>query len=236
MLFIISLALVPALIFAAKENKTAELVADKTNFNFQTTREGIDVPVSFTLTNVGTGVVQIKNVLKSAGCLAPEKLTKNSLAPGESIKLEYLFRTTGSGGKTVNKWIHINYNNPRLSPLELTVTGKVLPVEPYQAPLGELLFNFYILVDIQSPVEFAQEHFIGAVNIPNKQLGQWASNLPADIKKNVLIYLCSKDGTQSDQAAQTLRKKGLKNCLSLVGGLQEWKKQYQQKLLVSGKW
>lgn len=205
-------------------------------YDFGTAREGTNVPVTFTIKNTGTEEVKIEKTTQAAGCVAPGPSIKDTLAPGESVKLDYIFESLGYGGTSVNKWIKIYYNNPNLSPLELTVTGKVVPVEPYQAPVGEVMYNFSVLVDIESPNDFAKEHIIGAINVPYEQLDKWTANVSKDVKDNTIIYLCSKDGAQSDKAAQMLREKGFSHCLSLVGGLIEWKQQYGEGLLIRGKW
>ena len=232
---VVSLLLISTVTFAALKS-VAKLVAAEARYDFGTVREGINVPVTFTVTNLGADEAKVEKVLQAAGCISSGPPFEGTLAPGESARLEYIFESLGYGGVSVSKWIRIYYNNPKLSPLELTVTGKVLPVEPYQAPVGELMYNFFVLVDVQSQESFAKEHIIGAINVPYEELSKWASNASKNVKDNAIIYLCSKDGTKSDKAAQMLRKKGFSHCLSLVGGLTEWKEQYGMGLLISGRW
>ena len=195
-----------------------------------TVREGTDPHVSFTLINVGTAEARITiDDLSKGGCTAVSMIPK--ILPGDSSKLEFIFETLGYGGRTDTRRIRINYNNPFLSPLELSVSAKILSPEPYQAALGELWYNFYVLVDVRSPDAFTREHLVGSINVPLKELKAWAAQLP----KYLLIYLISDNGRESDKAAKMLRKDGFSECVSLVGGLKEWKRRYhKKKLLISG--
>jgi len=221
---------------AVQKSTGPKLTAVENHYDFGSTREGTNVPVKFAVTNTGTKQVRIEKITQAAGCVAPGPPIKNTLAPGESIQLDYIFESLGYGGVAVNKWIKIYYNNTKLSPLELTVTGKVIAAEPYQAPVGEAMYNFSVFIDVESPNGFAAEHVIGAINVPYEQLNKWAAGVSTHVKDNTVIYLCSKDGTKGNEAAQMLRKKGFKHSISLVGGLREWKKQHGRGLIVRGKW
>jgi len=149
--------------------------------------------------------------------------------------LDYIFQSLGYGGASVNKHIEIHYNNRKLSPLKLKVKGKVLPLESFQAPLGELTYNFFVLVDIRSPERFIKEHIIGAINVPHEKIDKWASDVSKSISDELIIYLYSEEGQKSDEAAKRLREKGYAHFISIVGGLKEWKNQNGKKFLISGK-
>ena len=193
-------------------------------------KEGTYPHVSFTITNVGEDETRILvRDLSKGGCTSVGS-PKQKLAPGESTELEFIFETLGFGGSSTTRKILIHYNNPKSSPLSLSVSAKVLPVESYQIPVGELLYNFFVLVDIRSQEDFIEEHISGAINVPYDELDKWSF----DISRDLLIYLYSEDGAKSDKAAMALREKGLSECYSMVGGLQEWKKQYGYRYLISG--
>ncbi|MCK4789115.1 MAG: DUF1573 domain-containing protein [Desulfobacteraceae bacterium] len=212
-----------------------KLIAQKSFFDFGSIREGMDVPVSFTITNTGGDMVHILEVRTFAACVQSRPLDKHNLAPGESMELDYIFESLGYGGISINKTIEIHYNNKKLSPLRLQVKGKVLPLETYQAPLGELTYNFFILVDIRPPEHFMKEHIIGATNVPYEKIVDWAAHVAKRISEEIVIYLYSEDGIKSDQAAKMLRKKGYPQYISLVGGLKEWRRQHGKRLLVPGR-
>ena len=213
---------------------SVKLIAEKSQFNFGTVREGVNAAVKFKITNAGTEAAKINEIRTFAACVESRPLPKNELAPGESMELEYVFESLGYGGVSVDKQIEIFYNNRKLSPLKLLVKGKVLPLESYQASLGELTYNFFVLIDVRPRENFLKEHIIGAINIPYKKLARWATDVSGNLSKEIVIYLYSENGTKSDEAAKKLRQKGYSQYISLVGGLKEWKRQEGMKLLVAG--
>lgn len=212
-----------------------KLTAVNPNYDFGTVREGINVPVEFTIKNTGTQPARIDKILQSTHCVTSGSVPEEKLAPGESIQLEFRFQSLGYGDVDVSKWIEIHYNDKN-SPLKLTVTGHVTPVEPFQAPVGELMYNFFVLVDIRSEAQFHQSHIAGAIHVPENQLMEWGRKIAPNLKDDVLFYLYSETGIKSDKMAKQLQKQGISNCYSLVGGLKEWKKRYATEYLVSGKY
>lgn len=215
--------------------EASELTSDKLTFDFGTIKEGTSARVTFTIFNTGAKEVQIREIRTFSSCVEARPLAQRNLAPGKKLILEYIFESLGYGGASVNKDIEIHYNNNRLSPLRLKVKGKVLSLEPYQAPLGELTYNFFVLIDIRSGQSFAQEHIIGAINVPFAKIDKWAADVSQVISDELIIYLYSEDGTESDKAAKMLRDKGYSQYISLVGGLKEWKNQRGKKFLISGR-
>lgn len=208
----------------------SNLVAvDGTNRDLGIVKEGTNPHVFFTLANIGTDETSVRvHDLSKGGCTSVSSIPK--LAPGDTAQLELIFQTLGYGGRTPTRRVQIHYGNPEFSPLELSVTAKIIPPEPYQVLIGELRYNFFVLIDIRSPEAFAREHIVGAINVPQKELTGLVTNLP----KYLLIYLYSEDGTKSDEAALMLRAKGFSECLSIVGGLNEWKQRYGKSHLISG--
>jgi rhodanese-related sulfurtransferase len=234
--FFAALGLALILIFSTSFFLRAQqLTADKLVFDFGTIREGMNVSVNFTISNQGSKKAQIKEIRTFAACVESRPLVQRSLAPGEKMTLDFLFASLGYGGATVDKNIEIHYDNPRLSPLKLSVRGKVLALEPYQAPIGEMTYNFFILVDLRPQESFAKEHIIGSINVPSKIIEQWVSEVSKSFSAELIIYLFSEDGIESDREAKALREKGYSQFISLVGGLKEWKQQLGTKFLVSGK-
>ena len=212
-----------------------ELTSDKLTFDFGTVREGANARVTFTIINTGNKEVQIREIRTFSACVEARPLAQRNLPPGKKLTLEYIFESLGYGGVSVNKSIEIHYNNNKLSPLMLNVKGKVLSLEPYQAPLGELSYNFFVLIDIRSEQSFAQEHIIGAINVPLEKIDKWAADVSQVISDELIIYLYSEDGTESDKAAKMLRDKGHSQYISIVGGLKEWKNQKGKRFLISSR-
>ncbi len=232
----ITLVLASVLIFLTSLFLRAqELTADKSTFDFGTIREGININVNFTIWNKGSKEAEIKEIRTFAACVEARPIAQRSLAPGEKVKMDFVFESLGYGGASVDKNIEIHYDNPRLSPLKLKVKGRVLALEAYQAPIGEMTYNFFVLIDLRPPESFAKEHIIGAVNVPSRMMEQWVSEASKSFSAELIIYLYCEDGTESDRTAKILREKGYSQFISLVGGLKEWKQQLGTKFLISGK-
>ena len=219
--------MMPYLSFASEGLKPDRFV-----FDFGTIREGIHAPVSFTLSNSGGKSIVIKEIRTFAACVESQPLEKRRLRPGESLRLQYVFESLGYGGVAINKKIEIHTDSGE-SPLSLTVRGKVLPLESHQSPIGELLYNYYVLIDLRSPDAFSQGHIAGAINIPAHRFENWARTFADAFSDEAIIYLISEDGTQSDEIARRMEKEGL-GVLSLVGGMAEWKRRYGVKHLITG--
>lgn len=192
--------------------------------------EGTRVSVTFTLVN--TGKAEASGItledLSKGGCSTVS--TVSGLSAGDSAKLEFLFETLGYGGKKETREVEIRYGNPESSPLKLSVTAEVLPVENWQVPIGELHYNFFILLDVRDETAFREGHIAGAIHMPGDRLLSWAFALPKDF----LIYLYSEDGTLSDSLARQMQAEGFTQALSMVGGMQEWKRMYGERVIIEG--
>jgi rhodanese-related sulfurtransferase len=211
------------------------LSVKKKSFDFGTVQEGIHVPVSFVIANSGTTTVKLKQIRTFASCVQSRPISNKRLKPGKSVKLEFIFESLGYGGISVNKLIEIHYNNPDSSPLQLRVQGEVTPLQSFQAPLGEIVYNFFVFIDLRSKDQFKKEHIIGAINIPAENIEQWVKKNAKRLSSEMIIYLFSKDGKVSDRMAHKLQEDGYMPFISIVGGLKEWKRQYGTKWLISGK-
>jgi len=202
-------------------------------FNFGTIVEGINVPVSFEIINSGTETVHIEQIRTFSSCVETHPIEKKKLKPGENLRLDYIFESLGYGGVLINKKIELYYKGSN-KPLVLRVKGSVLPLKPYQAPLGEMTYNFFILIDVRSPKLFRKEHIIGAINIPSETIFEWIERFSNSLSEDMIIYLYSDDTAESTRIAKLLHKKGYKQFISLVGGLNEWKKLHGSKWIISG--
>ena len=206
------------------------IVTDGESRNLGEVKEGVKTHVTFTLKNIGNARATEISVhdLSKGGCTAVSKISE--LAAGDSAKLKFIFETLGYGGKKQLRQVKVRYNNPELSPIILSVVADVLPTEHHQVPIGELFYNFFVLVDVRERQKFREGHIVGAIHLPAEELVAWASQLP----KTFMIYLYSDDGELSDQCAKILREKGYSRALSIVGGLAEWKAQYGERFIISG--
>ena len=79
------------------------------------------------------------------------------------------------------------------------------------------------LVDLRSPNQFKDGHIAGARNLPGDQIAADAKALEKLAGKTVVLY-CD-DGATTGAALRTLARAGVKNALSLRGGLAAWKQE-----------
>jgi len=193
-------------------------------------KEGIRTTVAFTLINKGkTDASQISiHDLSRGGCTAVSQV--NKLARGDSAKLKFIFENLGYGGKKETREIKVRYDNPNLSPITLSVTAEILPTKAHQVPIGELYYNFFVLVDIRDEQAFREGHIAGAIHVPANEVLTWASRLPEDF----MIYLYSDTGDESDELAKRLRDNGYSEALSIIGGIEEWKRRYGERVIIQG--
>ena len=84
-----------------------------------------------------------------------------------------------------------------------------------------------VLVDLRGAADFAQSHLAGAVNVLPSALTTSAVGLPKDV--TLVVYDASGAATAY---AVALRSQGFAKAVDLVGGLNLWKQQLKNRLLV----
>ena len=77
----------------------------------------------------------------------------------------------------------------------------------------------YIILDVRTPSEFDAKHIVGAINIPNKEIGK--EELPQLPDKEQLILVYCRSGNRSKQASQKLVDLGYTNIVEF-GGIIDW--------------
>lgn len=204
-----------------------KISVDAPLYDFGEVLEGIAVVHTFVLSNVGDEPLTIGDVRVSCGCTTTS-LAKSTLEPGESVELQVTFDSAGFSGEMV-KNIYVESNDPAAPELVLQLVGTVKRPQRYNIAVSDLNYLFYLLVDLRTPQEYAVKRLLGAINIPYDELGDWTPRLP----KGVLIILYDEDGTLSDQAAQALNANGFPQAKSLLGGLNEWERQFKDKFIFS---
>ena len=78
----------------------------------------------------------------------------------------------------------------------------------------------FALIDVREPEEFSRGAIPGAAPIPRGVLELNIDQVTADKNKNIVLY-CG-GGSRSALAAQSLKKMGFKNVISLAGGYRGW--------------
>ena len=78
----------------------------------------------------------------------------------------------------------------------------------------------FALIDVREPDEVLRGTIPGAVPIPRGVLELNIDQVTTDKNKNIVLY-CG-GGSRSALAAQSLKKMGFKNVISLAGGYRGW--------------
>jgi rhodanese-related sulfurtransferase len=79
------------------------------------------------------------------------------------------------------------------------------------------------LIDLRSPNQFKDGHIAGARNLPGDQLVADPKAV-AKLADKIVVFYCD-DGATTGAALRTLARAGIKNVLSLRGGLSAWKQE-----------
>ena len=77
----------------------------------------------------------------------------------------------------------------------------------------------FILLDVRTEEEFAEQHIPGAICIPNEEIGAEEPPQLPDREQLILVYCRS--GNRSKQASQKLAELGYSNVVE-CGGIQDW--------------
>jgi len=203
-----------------------QITVDEAVYQFGAVLEGAMVTHTFVLTNAGDETLVITNVSTTCGCTTAD-LVKKTLTSGESVNLDVRFDSVGYGGQTITKLITVNSNDPVQPQFVLRIQGTVNKKQQYNIASGDLIYLFFLLIDLRAPEAYAASHMLGAISIPYDELNDWTDRLPT----GVLIILYDQDGKLSDEAAQMLNKNGFPEAKSLLGGLNEWTRTYKDKFI-----
>lgn len=101
--------------------------------------------------------------------------------------------------------------------------------ETYQLLANELDYLFYLYVDVRTAEEYARGHVMGAINIPFEELESLIDLLP----QGVLLITYDETGSLGDESALWLINNGFGSARSMLGGLDEWIRQYGDKYLLT---
>jgi rhodanese-related sulfurtransferase len=82
----------------------------------------------------------------------------------------------------------------------------------------------FVLADTLSPIEFAEDRIVGAVNVPPTALKAGRAKLPADRAKKIVFYCKGAKCTKSAKTAALAVKLGYTNVAIYNEGIPEWVK------------
>jgi rhodanese-related sulfurtransferase len=104
--------------------------------------------------------------------------------------------------------------------------------DPLCMDIVELRYHAYLLIDLRDPAAYAESHLLGAISIPyaaDTEIPERLANLP----KDVLILVYDQANEQSDAVAQMLLSEGFNKAQSLLGGLDEWIRQFGERFVTA---
>lgn len=111
-------------------------------YDYGTVAEGAKVSHSFSVRNVGTGVLSIQSLFPACGCTAAAA-DKENLQPGETASIKVDFDTAGFSGFK-QKDVRVFLNDPDQMSSVLSLKGTVIPeieVAPISAAFGDISRN-----------------------------------------------------------------------------------------------
>jgi len=219
-------ALLAVLSIAVAATAAPIIEVDSADYDFGRLVGAPAITHRFIISNVGDEPLSILDVRTSCGCTATA-LPESELAPGESVELEATVDLTGFSGH-VSQAIYVSSNDIIHRKLTLHITGQVIPAQPHHITAEDLSTLLYLLIDLREAEAYAASHLAGAINIPFAELENWIDRLPAEVHS---IVLYDQTGTLSDLAVQKLSTEGLDKARSLLGGLDEWQRQFDDKYL-----
>jgi len=94
--------------------------------------------------------------------------------------------------------------------------------------IAELRYLTYLLIDLRDPAAFAEAHLFGAINVPYAEI----SGRLSELERDVLIVVYDQAGEQSDAVAQMMLNAGINQARSLLGGLDEWIRQFGDRFVL----
>lgn len=219
-------ALLAVLSLAVAATAAPIIDVDDPDYDFGRLAGAPAVTHAFIISNIGDEQLSILDVRTSCGCTATA-LSKLELAPGESVELEVTVDLTSFSGH-ISQAIYVSSNDLINRKLTLHITGQVIPAQPHHITAEDVNALLYLLIDLRDPQAYAAGHLAGAINIPLAELERWIDRLPTEVHT---IVLYDQTGALSDQAVYRLSALGFDQARSLLGGLDEWQRQYGDKHL-----
>ena len=78
------------------------------------------------------------------------------------------------------------------------------------------------LIDVRTPVEFAEVHVPQAKNVPLDQFDPKTLAISGQLSKDQPVYLLCRSGARATKAAEKLARQGLANAVVVEGGTLAW--------------
>jgi len=101
--------------------------------------------------------------------------------------------------------------------------------QDFSMDVDQFNYVFYLLIDLRLPEAYAAGHLAGAINVQPGDLVESLTFLPRD----TFLILYHQTSEQSDGEVQALEAEGFTRVRSLLGGLDEWKRQFDDELILT---
>jgi rhodanese-related sulfurtransferase len=98
---------------------------------------------------------------------------------------------------------------------------EIKEIDPAELKSMQQSGRSFTLIDVREPDEVAQGAIAGSVALPRGQLEYKIDTITAEKDQPIVCY-CG-GGGRSALAAQSLKKMGFRNVMSLAGGYKGWK-------------
>ena len=197
-------------------------------FDFGVAVEGETVSFAFLLENRGDEVLIIESIGSSCGCTTPV-LSEDEIEPGKTVRLGGSFDTSGYGGATASKSVYLTCNDPNRPNVTLRITGRVVREAAYLIDAADLAGSLMLLIDVRDAAAYGEGHLPGAVNLAASTADVWIDLLPKDTR----IALYDQDGETASALAEQMLPMGFLRVEVLTGGLDEWIRRYQDRMLIT---
>src|SRR5579863_5812814 len=99
--------------------------------------------------------------------------------------------------------------------------GEALEISPKEAQARLANENGAVLIDVREPEEFAVARVEGAELVPMQKVPAELQRLEAMADERDLMVMCH-HGVRSLNVVAWLRERGIENCFSVAGGIDQW--------------
>jgi len=226
--FGLALGWLAALGFFVSALAAPSVFVEQAVYDFGVVTEGDEVAHDFVIWNRGDQVLQILDVRAGCGCTTTS-LSGETVPPGRAVRLGVRLDTSGYAGSRVTKAVTVKTNDPTQPEIRLEIAGQVVSKEPYLLDAAELVGSLALLIDLRAPAAYAAGHLLGAVSVTRDELMALMDELPRDLR----IVLYDQDGSMSSQVAADLIRAGYSNVQVLMGGFDEWTREYGERLVTT---
>ncbi len=203
-----------------------QLYVTETRYNFGLAVEGDFISHTFLFRNVGDQPLSVLDVITECGCTAAE-ISTATIEPGATGELGVTFNTAGYGDESVLKVISMVTDDPAIPVAAFELAGRVIRRDAVLLDPADLAGRLLLVFDLRDWDSYVAGHLLGAVHLSADEALQQLELLASDTP--ILVY--DEDGTSSGRLAARLVVAGHVGVRSLAGGLNEWTRQFGDRMV-----